>query len=139
RRVGQPWSTLRWRAHPGAARCKGMKTMPTTLREREVPPAAEAMPSAVLGRIGGLEVRLATTAEERDAAAALRYEVFFEEGGGRADALATLLRRDVDRFDSVCDHLVVVDRDEGAIVATCRLIGEAVAKAQGGFYSAAEF
>jgi putative hemolysin len=94
-----------------------------------------------LGRIGALEVRIAASAVEIDAAMALRYRVFFEEGGAIADAEARLTKRDRDRFDAVCDHLLVVDHGAGVpqVVATCRLLRQSVADANGGFYSASEF
>src|SRR5688572_4698466 len=62
-----------------------------------------------LGRIGQLEVRLARTPEEVEAAQQVRFRVFHEEQGARADAAATADRRDSDRFDAVCDHLLVLD------------------------------
>ncbi len=62
-----------------------------------------------LAAIGELDVRLATTKAEIRRAQKLRYRVFFEEGGAKADPTARLIRRDVCRFDRVCDHLIVVD------------------------------
>ena len=64
----------------------------------------------VLGALGSLEVRLATTKKEIRQAQKLRYRVFFEEGGAIPDPTARLIRRDVCRFDRVCDHLIVVDK-----------------------------
>lgn len=84
-----------------------------------------------------LEVRLARTPAEREAASALRYRVFFEESGAKADALCRLARRDVDAFDLACDHLVVLDG--GHVVGTYRLLRRSVAMRRGGFYSAQEF
>ena len=60
----------------------------------------------LLARAGELEVRLASSAREIAAAQALRYRVFFEEGGAQADAASRLARRDICRFDEVCDHVV---------------------------------
>ena len=53
-------------------------------------------------------------------------------------------RRDFDRFDPECDHLLVVDRSAGAnpddyVVGTYRLIRRSVAARQGGFYTRSEF
>ncbi len=84
-----------------------------------------------------LEVRLARTPAELEAATALRYRVFFEEGRAQGDALCRLARRDVDGFDSACDHLVVLDGDR--VVGTYRLLRRSVAMRRGGFYSAQEF
>jgi putative hemolysin len=54
-------------------------------------------------------------------------------------------RRDFDRYDAICDHLLVVDhgaRDENgeaAVVATYRLLRGEVAAKHGGFYTAGEY
>ena len=98
-----------------------------------------------LGALGALDVRLATTKSEIRAAQKLRYRVFFEEGAARPDPTARLIRRDVCRFDRVCDHLVVVDnavlRVDGAptVVGAYRLLRGEAARANFGFYSAGEF
>lgn len=98
-----------------------------------------------LAAIGELDVRLATTKMEIRRAQKLRYRVFFEEGAARADPTARLTRRDVCRFDRVCDHLIVVDnsvlRIDGkpTVVGVCRLLRGGVAAANFGFYSAGEF
>jgi putative hemolysin len=53
--------------------------------------------------------------------------------------------RDFDRFDDVCDHLLVVDRsvhdDDGQpmVVGTYRLMREEYARKAGGFYTATEY
>ena len=75
----------------------------------------------------------------------LRYRVFFEEGGATPDPTARLIRRDVCRFDRVCDHLVVVDRTaptrdgSPSVVGVYRLLRQDVAERNFGFYSAREF
>ena len=98
-----------------------------------------------LGALGALDVRLATTKYEIRRAQKLRYRVFFEEGGARPDPTARLIRRDVCRFDRVCDHLIVVDnavlRVDGAptVVGAYRLLRGDAAQANFGFYSAGEF
>jgi putative hemolysin len=92
---------------------------------------------------GSLEVRLATTPEEIDAAQALRYRVFYEEISARASADAAATRRDRDRFDPWCDHLLVIDRHRGegaaGVVGTYRLMRREAAAKAGGFYSETEF
>lgn len=96
----------------------------------------------VLGRIGALEVRLATKKKHIKTAQRLRYEVFFEEGGATPGLALTLARRDMDAFDAVCDHLLVVDtaRQFGRkIVGTYRLLRRDIAQQHFGFYSASEF
>ncbi len=98
-----------------------------------------------LGRLGALEVRLARTAAEIRRAQKLRYDVFYREMSAVAATAAYFARRDIDLFDAVCDHLLVIDhaapvpRRAPAIIGTYRLLRQDVAERQGGFYSAGEF
>lgn len=97
-----------------------------------------------LGRIGSLEVRLTRSPEEVAAAQQVRYRVFYEELGARGSLASESERRDADRFDDVCDHLLVIDqslpgRDLDRIVGTYRLLRGEMAAAAGGFYSSDEF
>ena len=97
-----------------------------------------------LGRIGALETRLAATGSEIAAAQAVRYRVFAEEMGASMSPENVRERRDIDAFDDICDHLLVLDMDiegdpEDQIVGTYRLLRDSVARAHGGFYSASEF
>lgn len=51
-------------------------------------------------------------------------------------------QRDVDEFDAVCDHLLVIDHSrpaDEAVVGTYRLMREEVALKNDGFYSASEY
>lgn len=104
-----------------------------------------AGPMPIGGRIGSLEVRLAGTPAELRKAQALRYQVFYREMDAVADARTRLLRRDEDRFDRICDHLLVLDHDclnrrkQPRIVGTYRLLRQDVADAHGGFYTAGEY
>lgn len=98
----------------------------------------------LFGRIGSLETRLARTEREIDAAQAVRYRVFVEEMKARLPADAMRRRRDIDAWDSVCDHLIVLDKaiegdSEDQIVGTYRLLRQETALANDGFYSASEF
>ena len=94
-------------------------------------------------RAGTLEVRVARTAAEVDAALALRYRIFYEEMGAIPDAATARSRRDRDEFDAVADHLLVVDHAIGpgpeGVVATYRLIRAPAAAKVGRFYSAGEY
>jgi putative hemolysin len=94
-------------------------------------------------RSGNLEVRLAETPAEIEAAQRLRYQVFVDELGAKPDAEALRSGRDADKFDEYCDHLLVLDHVKGdglaAIVGTYRLLRRSVARAHDGFYTATEF
>ena len=94
-------------------------------------------------RGGNLGVRIAATEEEREAAQALRYRVFYEEMGARPDSRTARLRRDVDEFDDYADHLLVIDHaiSSGAkgVVGTYRLMQGDAAKKLGRFYTSSEY
>lgn len=62
----------------------------------------------------------------------LRHEVFIEEMCKRRGFLGI----DIDRFDLICDHLVVIDKSTEKAVGTYRLISSAFSKS---FYSETEF
>ena len=102
----------------------------------------------MLARIGSLEARLARGAGELRLAQRLRFRVFYEEMSAVAKPMAALLRRDIDRFDRLCDHLLVVEREassrlaEGSglkVVGTYRLLRQPVAEQAFGFYAESEF
>lgn len=92
---------------------------------------------------GTLGVRLAATPAEIDAAQALRWHVFYEEMGAVPDEAAAAARRDVDAYDAVADHLLVLDHARGAgaaaVVGCYRLIRRPAAARVGRFYSADEY
>ena len=91
---------------------------------------------------GPLRVRLADSAADIEAAQALRYRVFYEIMGARPLPGMVERRRDNDRFDPICDHLLVLDPSRGGaetVVGTYRLIRRAAAGRLGGFYSAGEY
>jgi len=90
-------------------------------------------------RFESLQVRLAQSAAEIDAAQALRYRVFYDEMGAQPTPAMAAARRDFDRYDGDCDHLLVIDHACETVVGTYRLIRRAAALRQGGFYSAAEY
>jgi L-ornithine Nalpha-acyltransferase len=104
-------------------------------------------PAQALGRLGSLEVRLAQTAAEVRQAQKLRYRIFYQEGSAIPNPGRLFARRDVDAYDAICDHLLVIDhatRDSGpgnrpAVVGTYRLLRQPLAEEYGGFYSASEF
>lgn len=83
-------------------------------------------------------MRLAGSEAELLAAQRLRFNVFnIELQEGLAESFA--LGRDQDRFDAVCDHLLVEEKTTGEIVGTYRMqTGESAARNLG-YYSATEF
>lgn len=103
--------------------------------------------SETLGRLGTLEVRLARGRKEVRKAQRLRYQVFYKEGGAIPDARTAFTRRDADRFDKFCDHLIVIDhaaqtrrgKIRPKIVGAYRLMRDDMAAKAGGFYSESEY
>jgi L-ornithine Nalpha-acyltransferase len=101
--------------------------------------------AVTLGRLGALEVRLARSAAEVRRAQKLRYDVFYREMSAVAEPALLFAQRDIDLFDAVCDHLLVIDhgaqplRKAPAIVGTYRLLRQDIAERTGGFYGAGEF
>jgi putative hemolysin len=100
-----------------------------------------------LRTFGPLEVRLAATKKDIRKAQRLRYKVFYEEGGAKADRTAALIRRDICPYDAACDHLLVIDhaavnrfgKPKPKVVGTYRLLRQERADAHHGFYSAQEY
>ncbi len=109
----------------------------------------------VYGSIGDLEVRLATTRVDIRRAQKLRYRVFYREMSAIANASTVMMGRDVDEYDPICDHLLVVDKGNQAktektlkkrpwpkrsrVVGTYRLLRQEVAELYNGFYTQSEF
>ena len=103
-----------------------------------------------LGTRNDLCVRLTRTEKEIITAQRLRYKVFYEELKANPDFASSQSRLDADRFDEFCDHLIVVrgtpksesgqfSVDDGEMVGTYRLLRQAVAEQNGGFYTQSEF
>ncbi len=93
-------------------------------------------------RIGDLEVRLARSAAEVDAAQALRYRVFYDEMAARPSPEVAASLRDTDSFDAIADHLLVIDRSrtqDFGVVGTYRLIRREIARQYGSFYTSDEY
>lgn len=94
-------------------------------------------------RVNNLEVRLAHSVSDLNAAQALRYQVFYREMGVRPTDASHSLKRDVDGFDQICDHLLVIDTDHSAdapcVIGTYRFLRGRVANRHSGFYSESEF
>ncbi len=95
-------------------------------------------------RAGNLEVRLAQSEAEIVASQNLRYRIFYEEMAAHPTEHMAREKRDFDRFDPHCDHLLVFDHSRGddprdAVVGTYRLIRRVTAARLGGFYTAEEY
>jgi L-ornithine Nalpha-acyltransferase len=106
--------------------------------------AAPALAGPPLGHVtDGLELCMARSRNDVRAAQALRFAVFHDEMGAAMRGRGLWLRRDIDRFDRFCDHLLVVDRRvpgrRAKVVGTYRLLRGEVAQARRGFYTAGEF
>ena len=101
----------------------------------------------VLAARGALSVVLSRDAHDIRAAQELRFRVFYEELRARPDAAKLADRCDADEFDSVCDHLLVIDNASecSGILSSCKVVGtyrllpQRAAREKGGFYSQSEF
>jgi L-ornithine Nalpha-acyltransferase len=99
----------------------------------------------VLATLGALEARLAETETEVEAAQRLRYRVFYEEMSAVPTPQMREARRDFDKYDDFCDHMLVVDREsldeEGqpSVVGCYRLIRDVDAARAGGYYTSGEY
>lgn len=139
--VGLPGFGGRTLVPPGAT--------PIRFGERFRMPLATPGLDPSLGRIGNLEVRLATKKSEVRRAQRLRFRVFYEEMSAIPTGMAVLSRRDVDEYDAVCDHLLVIDhaateakpfrKARPKVVGTYRLLRQDAADRHSGFYTAGEY
>ncbi len=91
---------------------------------------------------GNLEVFVVSGSKEVEEAQALRYQVFVEEMGAKANPQMLACKRDIDEFDEVCDHLLVVEHGAGGsykVVGTYRLLRRSAMQKIGRFYTDGEF
>jgi Putative hemolysin len=77
-------------------------------------------------------IKTAETSAELEETLRLRHDVFFNEIIGKK----LLFEIDMDRFDTRCDHLIIIDRKTDGIVGTYRLISSTFSQ---DFYSEGEF
>jgi len=111
-----------------------IKFAPTTKRSTEEGTGHE-LPEFVEG---SFLIRFARTEEDVRDVQRLRYRVFnLELEEGLAESHRTGLDRD--RFDEVCDHLMVIDLRSERLIGTYRLQAWPRAAARLGYYSADEF
>lgn len=88
------------------------------------------------------EVRLAQNKDEILQAQSLRYHVFFELMGAVANQQNEIEKRDFDRFDDICDHLLVIDKTKAAdrnVVGNYRLLRSGIDVEPDFFYSHSEY
>jgi len=101
-----------------------------------VPQSASA--SRIHAAVGHYRLRLAATAEDREAACRLRFKVFnIELGEGLKSSYETGI--DSDRFDASCEHLIVEDKLSGKVVGTYRMQSGEMAARHEGYYTEQEF
>ena len=137
----------RFRAVPGATGVPNLISSLQAYGGLQAWAARTHRPAQTLGRLGSLEVRLAQTAAEVRQAQKLRYRVFYQEGPAIPNPGRLFARRDVDSYDAICDHLLVLDHaarvghpmHKPMVVGTYRLLRQPLAEEYGGFYTASEF
>lgn len=97
------------------------------------------VPAAI--QAGHYEVRLANTDDEVFEAQQLRYRVMYAEKGGHPDLEKVRRQADVDEWDPVGHHIVVVDTraDNTPILGTLRLVSNYRLHADQHFYTEQAF
>ncbi len=109
----------------------------TSTSRATYPIAPEFLPERQLEE-GHYLLRFARNDEDLDAVLRLRYEVFnLELAEGLESSHET--GRDVDRFDPVCHHLMVIEKTSGDVVGCYRMQTSEMAAQNLGFYSEIEF
>ena len=139
---------LRFASGHRLAQMGGVIRLIPGLKARTVPAGVHGTLDPVLGRLRSLEVRLATTPKEIRRAQRLRFKVFYEEMSAVPNGASLFSRRDLDEYDAICDHLLVLDhaakpkpfrKPKPQVVGTYRLLRQEVADRHFGFYSAGEY
>ncbi len=98
---------------------------------------AVSMP-LIHAEMGNYHLRMAESQQDREAACRLRFRVFnIELGEGLECSYQTGL--DQDRFDEVCEHLIVEDWQSRRVVGTYRMQSGLNAARNMGYYSEQEF
>lgn len=124
--------------------------VPIRLASGSTPPVEIAFPTVaprpfvvssgfdIRAEVGNYRLRLAQNRDDREAACRLRFRVFnIELGEGLDSSYETGL--DIDRFDTVCEHLIVEDKQTRRVVGTYRMQSGTIAAAKLGYYSEQEF
>lgn len=114
-----------------------LSRMLPSLTTPEYPRFSDSLPPSEM-REGKYLVRFVRSREELDAVLKLRFDVFnLELGEGLESSFQT--GRDLDEYDLMCHHLIVIEEATDNVVGTYRLQTGAMAAAAKGFYSATEF
>lgn len=93
---------------------------------------------SIHAEVGRYRLRLAETRADRVATCRLRFKVFnIELGEGLESSYETGL--DTDRFDAICEHLLVEDKLNRRVVGTYRMQSGETAACHLGYYSEQEF
>jgi putative hemolysin len=122
----------------------------TAKKKRRFPLFPLRKPPQVLGQMGSLEVRLAQSGNDIKKAQRLRYDVFYREMSAVPDARTLHNKRDEDKYDAVCDHLLVIDKsgertqkrpwlNPSKVVGTYRVLAQDAAEKGDGFYTQGEY
>ncbi|MGC1503618.1 MAG: GNAT family N-acyltransferase [Sulfitobacter sp.] len=85
------------------------------------------------------DVRLAQTREDLCAAQRLRFDVFVRELGGAGPMVDHVAGLERDAMDAFCDHLLLIDRQNDAVVGVYRLLRPEQAANAGQYYCASEY
>lgn len=146
RRWGFPRRRIQFGRRASPAMPSPTESSPTLVNVLEPGPVARRPHTwPVLAVSGALEVRIAESDAEIEAAQRLRYRVFYEEMAAAPTPQMRTERRDFDKYDAFCDHLLVIDRNmrdeqgQPVVVGTYRLLRGEVAALHGGFYTSSEY
>jgi Putative hemolysin len=82
--------------------------------------------------VGSFTVKTAQNSRELRKALELRYRVFYQELLNKSK----LFRIDIDKFDFIADHIIIIDNKNQDVVGTYRIISSSFSNK---FYSETEF
>ena len=103
-----------------------------------IPTAITPATPRIHAQVGNYLLRTAASRQDREAACRLRFRVFnVELGEGLESSYETGL--DEDRYDAVCEHLLVEERESRKVVGTYRMQSGLNAARHVGYYSEQEF
>jgi L-ornithine Nalpha-acyltransferase len=150
---------MRLHFHKPAGGIKSMQARPMTLlraaaktakKKRRFPFFPLRKSPKVYGRMGNLEVHLAQSGADIKKAQRLRFDVFYREMAAVPDARTLYTKRDEDKYDAICDHLLVIDKTvehpekrpwlkRSRVAGTYRVLTQDAAERSEGFYTQGEY